>query len=149
MSRYPQLISLFCCGLSAITGLGQDQIPRWSQEAPTSTPSRSKLTDLYGDPLPRGAAVRYGTRRLRSGEGASGTLSFSLDGSRILATGVENNTIGIWSVDTGTEVLHLCIPQAHCLCAAFSPDGKLVAIGTAKHSVYIWDPRTGKVLHQL
>ena len=55
-------------------------------------------TDLYGDPLPGGAAVRLGTVRWRSA-GANGILVYLPDGKTLVTPG---RFVNFWDVATGT-----------------------------------------------
>jgi WD40 repeat protein len=103
---------------------------------------------LYGDPLPRGAVVRFGTQRFRLENSLAG-LAFSPDGRYILAPSGEGNAIGIWKVDSGTELLRLRAREADSRSAALSPDGRFVAIGTCHHLVHIWDLQAKKELRTL
>ncbi len=54
-------------------------------------------TDLYGDPLPPGAVMRYGTIRLRH-YGAD--VTFSKDGKQLISCGTDGE-VRVWDVATG------------------------------------------------
>jgi WD40 repeat protein len=149
MSASARFFSLFYLGLLAVSAPGQGQTGSDGIDAPTRPSAQVKLTDLYGDSLPRGAVVRFGTLRFRLKAGAFCTLAFSPDSRRILAGATVEGAIGLWDVDTGTELSRLRTRQADCWCAALSPDGKLVAIGTSNHNVHIWDLQAGKELRTL
>lgn len=135
---------ILCCWVLVNIGVGQGQTQTGLDPAPSGT----QLRDLHGDPLPRGAAVRFGTVRFRP-EGLISCLAFSPDGRSLLAGGEERHTIGLWSFETGAEILRIRTPQTEPRCAALSPDGKLIAIGSVEHTISIWDAQNGKELKQL
>jgi hypothetical protein len=58
-------------------------------------------------------------------------------------------TVTVWDVATGQKRLTIPLDRERCPCAAvLSPDGTMVATGVGG-SVRLWDPATGKVLHEL
>lgn len=65
-------------------------------------------------------------------------LCWSPDG-RQLAT-VDDDTIGIWDVDTATETTTLTIRGSGMRYAAWSPNGRYLAVGGCDHTVRIWPP---------
>ncbi len=80
-------------------------------------------TDLYGDPLPKGAKARFGTVRLRQG----GSPVFLPDGKTIAT--MTGSKLRLWDLATWKEIksFKLSPPKhwANPLC--FSADGRLVA----------------------
>ena len=101
--------------------------------------------------LPAGVIRRFGTASpFRHGDRVNG-MSISADGRR-LATASRDNTVKIWDLDNGRELLTY---RWHQLAAfdptnvfkvpnvAFSPDGKTVASSGGK-VIHIWDAATGK-----
>jgi RNA polymerase sigma factor (sigma-70 family) len=79
-------------------------------------------------------------------------LAFSPDG-RLLATTTSRNVPGakanergyklrLWEMESGREVLAL--PTTFDARVAFSPDGRLLALPTARGEVLLWDLRRGK-----
>jgi RNA polymerase sigma factor (sigma-70 family) len=109
--------------------------------------------DRYGDPLPPGALVRFGTVRLRHGSNLT-AFAFSPDG-KILAAAEPAQTIRLWDTATGKERGHIQTNHAGGLALAFSRDGKtLVGAGrmagnTGRQritAVKRWDVATGKPL---
>ena len=72
--------------------------------------------------------------------GSVTALAFSWDG-RLLATGSEDKTARVCDAETGTQIssLELLSPVRS---AAFSPDGKLVAIGNSYGKTFVWNSRS-------
>lgn len=101
--------------------------------------------DLYGDPLPKGALARLGTRRFRHDGYSVLGAAYSPNGS-ILATCGGDNLIRLWDAGTGKELRrldgHINTPSN----LAFSPHGKLLASGSEDNKVQLWDIATGKLL---
>jgi WD40 repeat protein len=78
-------------------------------------------------------------------------VAFSPD-SRRLATAGEENTVKIWDVETGKELLPpLRGHNGDIYTVAFSPDkeGRWVASGGEDSAVNVWDSHTGKLLRSL
>jgi WD40 repeat protein len=76
-------------------------------------------------------------------DGVGRAVAFDVDGKRLVTLG---NTVGrVWDVATGKEVLKLAGPKSHFGCAAFSPDGAVLATGG--QAIRLWDPATGKELY--
>ena len=69
---------------------------------------------------------------------AVASLAFSLDGKRLVSGGSDKNIL-VHDVASGS-LLYTATEDAAITGIAFSPDGKLfVAIGSAEHSVSVWD----------
>jgi WD40 repeat protein len=80
-------------------------------------------------------------------------LVFSPDG-RFLASLVQSRTaekgeVSIWRVSDGKEVHRWTHPFPKAMSAAFSPDGKRVAIGGARWGMVLRDVETGKEVRRL
>jgi hypothetical protein len=65
-------------------------------------------------------------------------VAFNADGSR-LASGSWDNTVRVWDVDTGEELLALREPAAHVSSVAFSPDGSRIAAAVEDSTVRVWE----------
>ena len=82
------------------------------------------------------------------------SLAFAPDGNK-LATAGTDGIVRIWEVNTGIEILHLqrpvqdnavSIEQGSTLALAFSPDGQILAAGSADHTCTLWNAVTGEKL---
>jgi len=71
------------------------------------------------------------------------SVAFSPDGKR-LASGVGDNSIRLWDVDTGEEVAVLAGHIGPVETVAFSPDGKRLASASGDNSIRLWDVDTGE-----
>jgi WD40 repeat protein len=86
--------------------------------------------DLFGDPLPLGASVRLGTVRFRHGDNkwiSIFRIAFSKDGQELLSVG--DGSVRVWDSRTGRLVRSLPTDGLNVRGAAFSLDGRLVALG--------------------
>jgi WD40 repeat protein/serine/threonine protein kinase len=97
---------------------------------------------------------------LRGQAKAVWSVAFSPDGRR-LASGSRDNAVKVWDAATGQDLLTLkthskrvheaggvpIVPEGRGV--AFSPDGRLLAAGSADDTVTIWDGATGQELRTL
>ena len=135
-------------GLVAVRGLAYDRDGRWLAAAGIDLSIR--VYDLEG---------RKECVRLRGHEDGVRAIAFSprtreggeAEGRRVgrrLASGSRDETVRLWDLATGSEVLRLPDPEPHPGHAhgvadiAFSPDGRLLAHG--RHDVWVHDLETGK-----
>ena len=81
--------------------------------------------DVYGDPLPKGAAARLGTLRYRheGGFGSSSTVHFLRD---MTLVSLSDGRIKFWDGKTGRAV-RVIEPESRAALVDVSPDRKLVA----------------------
>lgn len=61
----------------------------------------------------------------------------------------EKGPVSIWNLRDGKEVQRLTHPFKLAVSAAFSPDGKRVAIGGGRWGLVLWDVETGKEVRRL
>lgn len=80
--------------------------------------------------------------------GYGNRVAFSLD-SQHLATGGEDETVKIWSAQTGQEEHTLRAHTGDVFAVAFSPNGRWLASAGEDTTVRIWDADSWKLLHTL
>ncbi len=125
------LVCAVALTLDSTTALGQD----------------TQRLDLYGDPIPAGAIVRFGSARLRHGVTIQGA-AFSPDGKQIVTA---DGSIKAWDTTTGKLRWQVTPGQNfsyHGL--RFSPDGRWLA--SARHSageITLWDAASGQVVRHV
>jgi WD40 repeat protein len=107
--------------------------------AGATAPAQEKAvrTDLYGDPLPEGAAARLGSMRLRHGSTVY-AVAYSPDG-KLLASAGDDCLIRVWDPATGKELRRLRGHQNRVSCITFSRDGKLLVTGGDDGTPLVWD----------
>jgi WD40 repeat protein len=74
------------------------------------------------------------------------SLAVSADG-KMVAAGHDNRAV-VWNPTTlGPQWSFFCKGRANAL--AFSPDGKILAVGTRNNTIHLWDPRGGQEMKPL
>ena len=76
------------------------------------------------------------------------SIAFSADG-KTLAGSSAGNTIKLWEVDTGRELLTLNGHSGWVTSVAFSVDGKMLASGSDDKTIKLWEVATGRELRTL
>jgi RNA polymerase sigma factor (sigma-70 family) len=90
-----------------------------------------------------------GKERLRIAPGHTGweyrfeKAAFAPDG-RTLATVRADQTVQLWDVATGAELLTRTGCRAPVRCLAFAPDSRVLASGHADSTILLWDLTTGR-----
>ena len=87
--------------------------------------------------------------RFKAGDDVVSALDFSPDGDRLLAGG--DKIPVVWSVSRRVKLFDLGRPNVKQFAksATFSPDGKLILVGTSENRALIHDGTTGKLLFEL
>ena len=76
------------------------------------------------------------------------SVAFSLDG-KTLTSGSDNNTIKIWTLESGAQIKELKGHNNNVYSVAFSPDGKTFASGSADETIKIWNLDNGAQIKEL
>jgi WD40 repeat protein len=107
--------------------------------------AQSTRNDLYGDPLPEGAAMRLGTIQRRA---VGAKLAVSLDGKTII--GVQNGKyVSLWDAEDGKLRKTWILPAEHRGFWVLSPSGRwLLTDGGRDGALTVWDVQTGKPVHR-
>jgi RNA polymerase sigma factor (sigma-70 family) len=100
-------------------------------------------SDLYGDPLPKGASARLGTVCLKPG-GSVQFVAFLPEGKTLVSDGYQS--IRFWDVTTGKERRRIEVPTGWG--AALSYDGKTLAV-PGHLAVRLFDVATGNEILRL
>ncbi len=75
-------------------------------------------------------------------------VAFSAEG-RLVAAATGGETVHVWDVEKGEEILSLKGSSGWQNSVAFAPDGRTVAAGGSDGKVRLWDARTGELLATL
>jgi WD40 repeat protein len=131
-------------------------VPSWVLAVLLASASRAEEGSVFA----KRATVKLSTEPSRPGspgQHAIGALVFSPDGRTLAAGGERSNGWGrctgevkLWSMSTGKEELYLQTLPRRVLKLAFSPDGKVLAIGDGDYDevgvVTLVDRRSGKTI---
>ena len=71
------------------------------------------------------------------------SVAFSPDG-RTLASASEDDTIGLWNINTGVKKKEFHGHTDYVSSVAFSPDGQLLASTSGDRTIRLWDANTGR-----
>ena len=82
------------------------------------------------------------THELQDGNGG---VDFSPDGREVAALGccTSRSTVATWNARTGRELFVTRSLTSHATAIAYSPDSRLLAVGTENGQVLFWDARRG------
>lgn len=67
--------------------------------------------------------------------------------SKLLAAGSYNGTVRIWDITKGQCIQEFSHPYKSYVCLALSHDGSLVASVDLYNNFYLWEARTGRIVH--
>jgi RNA polymerase sigma factor (sigma-70 family) len=101
---------------------------------------------LTGDVFLWDAATGRELRRLAGHGRQVRGVAFAPKGDRVVSG--DEAVARVWDVATG-KALHTLAVEGGVSTVAFSPDGRLVAAGSAKGAAHVWEADTGKAVHQL
>ena len=73
------------------------------------------------------------------------SVALSAD-DKILASGSEDETIKLWEVNSGREILTMFGHSGYVNSVTFSPDGKILASASDDKTIKLWEVKTGKLL---
>lgn len=76
--------------------------------------------------------------------GPVSSLAFSPSGSNVLATVSWDMTIRLWSIFSRTRTVEPFSLNSDCLCLAFRPDGREIAVSTLDGQITFFDVQDGK-----
>lgn len=121
------------------------------------SPEKKSLNHITIFKLPLGKEVvkRLDWPHDQSSPGGVGNLEmrFSPQGKYLAALrqrDVPHPEVGVWELDSGKMTLFFRTPKAsHLGGIAFSRDGKLLAISTNDHPVYLWDVANGTKIGEI
>ena len=120
----------------ALRGLG------WAGDAPATAPAESPRLDPLGDPLPKGALVRFGTTRLRHDANA---LVFR-DGKTIVSLG---SSIRFWDATTGQLIKEIRNQKlADSEEATISADAKHAVTRHNENDFRVWELDSGRLIRE-
>ncbi len=131
-------------GLAYQVPPAEQPVTNQQAESAKSQAIPKERTDLYGEPLPRGAVARLGTVRFRLG-GLFYACAYSPDG-KTLAAG-SDDAVHLFDAANGKPIRQLRL-GGYITSVAYSPDGKTLAAGRECGLIQIWDLATGKFLRQ-
>ena len=115
----------------------------WSGQSGASGEEKPRL-DLHGDPLPQGASARLGSTRFLHEDWVR-LLAF-LPGDKHLLAACGRVTC-VWDADSGRLVRRF--PPDSIMCAALSPDKKIVAVAENGPRVFLFEVASGKEVRVL
>jgi WD40 repeat protein len=117
--------------------------PLWSE------PPAAKMTDRLGDALPSGPVARLGSMRFRH-DRPPGLLAFGPDNKTltVLTLDRQGNTLWLWNTVTGERLRRLPVGKQAIHAAAFSADGRLLAV-CAEEEFGLVDTTTGRFVRRI
>jgi eukaryotic-like serine/threonine-protein kinase len=105
---------------------------------------RIQLWDRHTGELRLTTGVMTQARRADLGGGV-GAIAFSPDGRSLAGPGPDAS-LALYAVDTGLLTLRFEGPPEAVLKLAWSPDGRTLVAGLAKHRMRVWDARDGHLI---
>jgi WD40 repeat protein len=104
---------------------------------------------VKGDVYVLDAATLRQRAHFKGGNDVASSLEFSSDGQRLLVAG--DVVPGVWDAASGRKLFDLNRPNAKKFAklAHYSPDGRLIVVGTSENRAAVHDATDGKLLHIL
>jgi WD40 repeat protein len=136
-------------GLGRILGTLRTQggtVPRSAFQAAFADVVRDLRPEM-GQTAARSTAVAEDVRPFAGHTGSIGCVAFSADGKRAV-TGSDDQTVRVWEVASGKEVLRLSGHTEEVHAVAFAPDGSRILSGGRDRTLRLWDAATGKELRR-
>lgn len=90
-----------------------------------------------------------GTRRIAQLATAAQVAALSPDGKSAATAAEGAKSVRLWNGDTGAALHTLPVSEGEVRVLAYSPDGRLLAIGRSDAVVELWDAAGGQRLHTL
>jgi WD40 repeat protein len=109
-----------------------------------ATFAEPRRKDIFGDPLPRGAIVRFG--KARPGLFRTNCVALSPDGKTVATTG---EALRLWDAATGKELSTLAELSHEVHEVVWSPDGTVLALPGGRAGVRRWHIPSGQELTPL
>lgn len=140
-------VSTMSCSLlvTALVGWGIASLQS-SQKEPDAPPRTGKAEPIAerSDPLPEGAALRFGTSRYRQGT-AIARMSVSSDGKLAAVTsgGHVHGAVRAFDLSDGRVLYKLGEQHPHPEAVGLSPDGKTLAV-KGSNTIHLHEAATGK-----
>jgi WD40 repeat protein/tRNA A-37 threonylcarbamoyl transferase component Bud32 len=76
------------------------------------------------------------------------SVVYSPDGKRLAAVSPDQ-TLRVWDVESGKNVITLGCDQGSFCCVAFSPDGSRLAAGSTNKTIRIWETATWQLIRNI
>ena len=140
-------------GKKLVSGSGDGTVRLWSTETrkqlwSAKTPQKQMLEEERKLPPPGIFRSRGPTRPFRNPFEQLAfqwvlAIAYSPDGKTLASSGSSDNTIQLWSVDTGKHLLTLEGHTDAVTALVFAPDGKTLVSGSDDDTLRVWEFPTG------
>jgi len=119
---------------------------------PVFAPDGKRLVILSGDTIrlfsfPDLREVLVLPERIPLGIGSRPFIALSSDNRTLATVSPKGFGVRLWNLEENRELRLLAGHGDHIFSAAFSPDGKVLATGSADQTIKLWDVATGELLN--